>query len=105
MSNNYSVTSASYLGNPESPNATVWLLGEVNNTYVGIEVFVSALNQAFAAGGITAVEVYLAPLMLAASDAFYAYAGVNPTFNSSTPLNSSGGPVYPSSMLPTQWAA
>ena len=100
------ITSSNYLGNPTNPNALVAIVGTVGSVYVEIVVFKSALDQAFAAGGLGAIENYLSPLMLAASTATYMCEGAgNLTMNSTSaiPAPSSAFGTYPNS--PSNWSA
>jgi hypothetical protein len=66
MANTYVVTSASYIaGSSSDPQVTI--VGTVNGAPVTVQVWLSAVEQANTAGGLTAVKNLIAPIMLAAS--------------------------------------
>jgi hypothetical protein len=99
MSNSYSVSSS-----PALSSTLVGIYGAVNSTYIFLVVYKTALDEAFAASGQLGIENYLAPLMLATSQAFYQSSGCqNPTVNSVTPLLAVPGTSYPN--MPSSWTA
>ncbi|MGH9452366.1 MAG: hypothetical protein ACRD2O_00170 [Terriglobia bacterium] len=59
----YVVTSASYIPGPTDP--TVTIVGSVDGVPVTVQVWLSAIQQAQASGGMTAVKNLVAPVMLA----------------------------------------
>jgi hypothetical protein len=101
----YAVSSAPIQGNPDNPMVTVGIYGQVGGVYVLINVFKSALDQAFANAGQAGIESYLSPLMLAASTALYLQAGdsENLTMHSNTPIPGPAGNQYPN--MPSSWTA
>jgi len=67
MANTYVVTSASYTVGIPGPDPLVTVVGTVNSIPVTITLWLSAIQQAEAAGGLTAVKNLVAPIMLAQS--------------------------------------
>lgn len=68
MAHTYVVSSASYI--PDSnPNAdpTVTIVVTVDGTPVTVQIWLSAIQQAQSAGGMTAVKNLVAPVMLDAA--------------------------------------
>jgi hypothetical protein len=79
MANTYVVTSASYIPGVPGPDPLITVVGTVNGVNANCTLWKSAYDQAFAAGGVTALKNLVAPLMLAAATANAPPAPVPPT--------------------------
>lgn len=64
MAHAYVVTSATYIPG-SSPDPQVTVVGSVDGIPVTVQLWLSAIQQAQAAGGITAVKNLVSPIMLA----------------------------------------
>lgn len=65
MANTYVVTSASYIVGVPGPDPLITVIGSVDGVAVEVTLWLSAVQAANTAGGITAVKNLVAPLMLA----------------------------------------
>jgi hypothetical protein len=82
------------------------ITGSVDSTYIYAAVLTSALDEAYQATGQSGIEQYLTPLMNAAANAFYQYAGMNPTFHSDIPFEPRAtGENYRLIPTPMTWRA
>ncbi len=64
MAHTYTVSSATFIPN-SAPDPQVTIVGDVDGVGVLVTTWLSAIQQANTAGGITAVKNLIAPLMLA----------------------------------------
>ena len=65
MAHTYVVTSATYIPGVPGPDPLVTVVGTVDGEAVTVTLWLSAVQQAQASGGITAVKNLIAPIMLA----------------------------------------
>ena len=63
MAHAYVVTSATYIPG-SAPDPTVAVVGTVDGTSVTIQIWLSAIQQAYNSGGMTAVKNLVSPIML-----------------------------------------
>ena len=65
MADTYVVANASYIAGVPGPDPIVTIVGSVDAVPVTVQIWLSAITQANAAGGLTAVKNLVAPIMKA----------------------------------------